>query len=200
MIPTATPAATPSASRVARPASPASPCPLRALGPDEMAALQRKLVAFARRSLRDPHAAEDAAADTLLALLEAPAAYRGESQLHTYAIGVLKHKIVDRIRGRSRESTEEPATLELEADHAPGPEARLDDAQQVDRFWRTLRGAVGGLPQRLRTAFWLRDVVDCDTRTLCDHLQVTEGHAHVLLHRARRQLRNDWHAAEAALA
>ena len=191
----------------ALPASPrasahaASSCPLRSLDSRELADLQRRLVAYARRALRDPHAAEDVAADAMLALLESPGAFRGESQLQTYAIGVLKHKIVDRIRGRARESSEDPMLLEQQADDgSPGPEATLDEAQQAERFWRTLRGALGTLPARLRTTFWLRDVVEWDTRALCEHLEVTENHAHVLLHRARRQLRAEWPAAEAALA
>jgi RNA polymerase sigma-70 factor (ECF subfamily) len=181
--------------------SPRPPCSLQALDAGEIAALQKKLVAYARRALRDAHAAEDVAADTLLALLESPGAFRGDSQLQTYAIGVLKHKIIDRMRGRSRETAEDPSVLELQTDEAvPSPDVALEEAQQVDRFWRTLRGALGTLPARLRTAFWLRDVGEWETSALCDHLGVTEGHAHVLLHRARRQLRAQWPAAEAALA
>jgi RNA polymerase sigma-70 factor (ECF subfamily) len=171
---------------------------LQALAPQELDALRRKMVAFARRTLHDQHAAEDAVADTLLALLEAPAAFRGEAQLQTYAIGVLKHKIVDTIRGRSRETVADPAQFDLEADGAAGPELALQQSREVEQFWRTLRAALATLPERLRTTFWLRDVVEWDTRALCEHLGVTEGHAHVLIHRARRQLRAHWPAPDTA--
>jgi len=173
---------------------------LHALAPAELDALRRKMVAFARRSLYDPHAAEDAVADTLLALLEAPTAFRGEAQLQTYAIGVLKHKIVDAIRGRTRETAADPALLDAAPDTAPGPEEAYEQARQVEQFWRTLRGALGALPERLRTTFWLRDVGEWDTNALCAHLGVTEGHAHVLIHRARRQLRAEWPDGDSALA
>ena len=70
--------------------------------------------------------------------------------------------------------------------------------REVEQFWRTLRAALATLPERLRTTFWLRDVVEWDTRALCEHLGVTEGHAHVLIHRARRQLRAHWPAPDTA--
>jgi len=176
--------------------------------PESLSRLRGTMVSFARRRLRDLAAAEDAASEALLALLESPGAFRGESQLQTYAIGVLKHKIVDAIRAGARESASEPDLLDGpdlregadDADDrgwAAAPDLRLERTQQQEAFWRTLRGALHGLPQRLRTVFWMRDVGEWDTPAICRHLGITEGHAHVLVHRARRQVRERWEAAAA---
>ena len=68
------------------------------------------LLRYASLQLRDPHAAEDAVQETLLAALAGEASFAGRSNLRTWLTGILKHKIIDAIRRLSREST----TMDLE--------------------------------------------------------------------------------------
>jgi RNA polymerase sigma-70 factor, ECF subfamily len=75
---------------------------------EELSALHKPLLRFAKLQLRDDAAAEDAVSATLLAILEKPAALQGGSSLRTYATGILKHKLVDHIRRCSREVAIEP--------------------------------------------------------------------------------------------
>ena len=53
--------------------------------------------------LRDQTAAEDAVQETLLAALQAGAAYAGRSSVKTWLVGILKHKIIDTHRRQARE-------------------------------------------------------------------------------------------------
>jgi RNA polymerase sigma-70 factor (TIGR02943 family) len=69
----------------------------------ELEALRPQLMKFARLQLRNPAWAEDAVSETLLAALEHPQAFAGRSQLKTWLIGILKHKLVDQIRRHGRE-------------------------------------------------------------------------------------------------
>jgi RNA polymerase sigma-70 factor (ECF subfamily) len=50
---------------------------------DELAALRVPLLRFAQLQLRESGAAEDVVSETLLAMLERPAAFEGRSSLRT---------------------------------------------------------------------------------------------------------------------
>ena len=71
----------------------------------EVQALRAQLLRFARLQLRNDDWAEDAVSETVLAALEAPQRFAGRSQLKTWLIGILKHKLVDQLRRHAREAT-----------------------------------------------------------------------------------------------
>jgi RNA polymerase sigma-70 factor (ECF subfamily) len=164
---------------------PERPMSLHLLDSQRLGQLRRRLVAYARRGLSDGHAAEDAAQETLTAMLAAPDRFRGESALETYAIGILQHKITDIHRARGREA---PGADTVIAE----PEA-VDEHEDIDtaRFWKMLRASLHRLPQRERTVFWLRDVTEWPTDAVSAYLGINDNHVHVLLHRARGKLKKD---------
>src|SRR6187431_2666312 len=61
-------------------------------------ALRPQLLRFARAQLRNDAWSEDAVGDTVLAALAKPQAFAGQSQLKTWLVGILKHKLIDQIR------------------------------------------------------------------------------------------------------
>ena len=65
--------------------------------------LRPQLLRFAQAQLRNEAWAEDAVSETVLAALAKPQAFAGQSQLKTWLIGILKHKLIDQIRRHSRE-------------------------------------------------------------------------------------------------
>jgi RNA polymerase sigma-70 factor (ECF subfamily) len=69
----------------------------------QLVAQRDYLMRFARLQLRNEAWAEDAVSDTLLAALAKPQAFQGRSQLKTWLVGILKHKIIDSLRLRKRE-------------------------------------------------------------------------------------------------
>jgi RNA polymerase sigma-70 factor (ECF subfamily) len=71
----------------------------------QVQALRPQLLRFARTQLRNDAWAEDAVSDTLLAALEKPQSFSGQSQLKTWLVGILKHKVVDQLRRHTREAT-----------------------------------------------------------------------------------------------
>jgi len=66
-------------------------------------ALRPQLLKYAQMQLRNSSWAEDAVSETLLAALEKPQSFSGSSQLKTWLIGILKHKLIDQIRRNCRE-------------------------------------------------------------------------------------------------
>jgi RNA polymerase sigma-70 factor (ECF subfamily) len=162
------------------------------LSAQELRSLRNGLVSFARRGLRDCAAAEDAAQETLLVLLESPQRYRAAAAFRSYATGVLKHKITDALRRRGRELPLEPA---YDAADERAVDTEGDSGPDRHAFWRDIRQRLARLKPRERTVFWLREVNEWDTPQICRHVGVTQGHAHVLYYRARRDLRAQWSSA-----
>lgn len=164
--------------------------------------LRPVLLKYARLQLRNPAWAEDAVSETVLAALEKPQAFAGNSQLKTWLIGILKHKLVDQIRKNSREmsttSTEEDGVDldELlfaadghwrEAQHDWGnPE---DVLRQMD-FMKVLEACVDKLPGQQGRLFMMREWLELESDEICKELAITPTNLWVMLHRARLRLRD----------
>jgi DNA-directed RNA polymerase specialized sigma24 family protein len=69
----------------------------------QIVALQDYLLKFARLQLRNDAWAEDAVSETMLAALAKPQSFGNRSQLKTWLVGILKHKVIDTLRHHHRE-------------------------------------------------------------------------------------------------
>jgi RNA polymerase sigma-70 factor (ECF subfamily) len=167
----------------------------------QIESLRPALLKYARLQLRNPAWAEDAVSETLLAAIEKPQSFAGASQLKTWLIGILKHKLVDQIRRNSREvsttaSTEDGEDLDdllfaadghwREAQHDWGnPE---DALRQVD-FMKVLEACVEKLPGQQGRLFMMREWLELESEEICKELSITPTNLWVMLHRARLRLR-----------
>jgi len=162
-------------------------------------ALRPQLLKYAQMQLRNSSWAEDAVSETLLAALEKPQSFSGSSQLKTWLIGILKHKLIDQIRRNCREmSTTAEDGEDLDDDlfkpdghwryspkHWGDPEHCLD---QLD-FMRVLEACVEHLPGQQGRLFMMREWLELDTEEICKELKLSPTNLWVMLHRARLRLR-----------
>lgn len=181
----------------------------------QVEALRPQLVRYARSQLRNDAWAEDAVSDTLLAALEKPQAFGGQSQLKTWLVGILKHKVIDQLRRHHREatvlSTDDESDLDEllfdQGDHwreAPqdwgNPEACLGERQ----FFEVLEACMERLPATQGRVFMMREWLELETDEICKELAITSTNLWVLLHRARLRLRecmqDHWFASRGARA
>jgi RNA polymerase sigma-70 factor (TIGR02943 family) len=162
--------------------------------------LRPQLLRFARTQLRNDAWAEDAVSDTLLAALEKPHAFGGLSQLKTWLVGILKHKVIDQLRRHSREATVLDSDDSEDLDEAlfaadghwraaqpawGNPEACIGERQ----FFVVLEGCVEHLPPVQARVFLMREWLELGTEDICKELSITATNLWVLLHRARMRLR-----------
>ncbi len=170
--------------------------------PDQIAELRPALMRFARLQLRNDAVAEDVVSETMLALLERPAAFAGRSSLRTFATGVLKHKIVDHLRRAGREAPLAGEACADDADlfdalfHADGhwvdpPPAWGDpDTTFAQReFFEVLQACIDHLPASLARLFMMREWLELETDEISRELGVTANNVFVMLYRARMRLR-----------
>ena len=160
------------------------------------------LVRFAQLQIRNQALAEDAVQDALIAVLEKPDRFNGQSTLRTYVTGILKFKIIDCLRASSRERQIDTAEDQSEDDaidslfKADGhtreqpmawgdPDATLE---QKD-FFKVLEICLEKLPAKTARIFMMREWLELETDEICKELAITTSNAWVLLYRARMRLR-----------
>jgi RNA polymerase sigma factor (sigma-70 family) len=152
------------------------------------------LLRSAGNRLRNPHWAEDAVSETLLAALQRrPDFHTDPGRVRAWLFGILRHKVADQLRLHLGDAGA-PAPYALDEDlpdeigdpcpHAD-PMHRVAEAQ----FIRALHGQLERLPQAHARAFVLRDCLGIDTADICEELAVTAGNLWVMLHRTRHRLR-----------
>lgn len=165
--------------------------------------LRPDLLRFARLQLRNDHWAEDVVSETILAILEKPAAFAGQSALKTYVIGILKHKIVDYLRGARREV--QVAVDEGESDSEAFDTLFLADGHWRDpppdwgnpessfarvEFFEVLQVCLDRLPPAIGRIFMMREWLELDTEEICKELEISSSNCWVMLYRARMRLRD----------
>ena len=160
------------------------------------------LVRFAHLQIRNHALAEDAVQDALIAVLEKPERFAGQSSLRTYVTGILKFKIIDCLRASTRERQIETCDDQSEDDAidalfiADGhtreqplawgdPDATLE---QKD-FFKVLEVCLEKLPAKTARIFMMREWLELETDEICKELAITTSNAWVLLYRARMRLR-----------
>jgi RNA polymerase sigma-70 factor (TIGR02943 family) len=168
----------------------------------QIEALRPVLLKYARLQLRNEAWAEDAVSETLLAALEKPQAFGGLSQLKTWLIGILKHKLVDQIRKNSRElsttasgdDAEDLDDLLFAADghwrDNPHDWGNPEDALRQLDFMKVLEACVEKLPGQQGRLFMMREWLELESDEICKELAITPTNLWVMLHRARLRLRD----------
>lgn len=170
---------------------------------EQIVALQDYLLKFARLQLRNNAWAEDAVSETVLAALAKPQSFGNRSQLKTWLIGILKHKVVDALRHHHREVStldgsddERFDPLEGIAFHADGHFAEQpadwgDPEQQASsqQFFDILELCASQLPASQGRLFLMREWLELSSEEICKELQLTPTNLYVQLHRARLRLR-----------
>jgi RNA polymerase sigma-70 factor (ECF subfamily) len=163
--------------------------------------LRPQLLRFARAQLRNDAWAEDAVSESLLAALEKPQSFGGQSQLKTWLVGILKHKVVDQLRRHTREATilvdEDGEDLDeslFAADghwrNAPQDWGDPDAACSRKQFFEVLQVCCEKLPPVQARVFMMREWLELESDEICRELAITSANLWVLLHRARLRLRD----------
>lgn len=145
--------------------------------------------------------AEDLVQETLLAAWRGRDGFQGLSGERTWLVAILKHKIDDHFRLRSRRPVD--ATIEEAGDHdgaffddagnwVIGPEHwRNEPTVQFESagFWRVVQQCLAELPENQRESFILREIEGNETDSVCKSLAISATNVYVLLHRARLRMR-----------
>lgn len=173
---------------------------------NELADHRGYLMRFARLQLRNDAWAEDCVSETLLAALAKPQSFGNRSQLKTWLVGILKHKVVDMLRQRAREVSLDAAAEAVDGDAGHGLDALVfkadghfaqapadwGDPQQAlnsRQFFAVLEACTDKLPAAMGRVFLMREWLELGSDEICKELGLTPTNLYVQLHRARLRLR-----------
>ena len=168
----------------------------------QLEALRPLLLRFAMLQLRNAAQAEDVVQDALIAVLEKPERFAGQSSLRTYVTGIMKYKIIDVLRAAGRMRQIDTWDDQSEADAVDALFAADGHALQAPRDWgdpaasfaqqdffRVMQVCLDKLPAQTARVFMMREWLELDTEEICKELGITTANAWVILYRARVRLR-----------
>jgi RNA polymerase sigma-70 factor (ECF subfamily) len=169
----------------------------------QLAEHRNYLLRFARLQLRNDAWAEDAVSETLLAALSKPQSFGNKSQLKTWLVGILKHKVLDTFRHNAREVSldvapesdghEELDLLIFKTDghfaQAPSDWGNPEQDLSSRQFFVVLEACTEKMPAALGRVFLMREWLELSSEEICKELNLTSTNLYVQLHRARLRLR-----------
>jgi len=155
-----------------------------------------RLLAVARRLLRNDEDAKDAVQEAFISAFRSLHSFEGNCLLSTWLHRVAVNAALMKLRSRRRKPEESieallPAFLE-DGHHASHPPEWRDSAEALlarreDRDF--IRGCIDELPEMYRTVPILRDIQELDAEEAARILGVSRNLVKVRLHRARQALR-----------
>ena len=160
------------------------------------------LFRIARSRVNSRELAEDLVQETFLAAVRGAENFEGRSSVRTWLVGILKNKIIDYIRKKSRTEKHEVAMDDPEemqrnfnslgiwtsflSNWAKSPDKALEDQE----LFAVLEKCIQKLPGKAKEVFLLRTFEQIDSEEICNVLNISSSNLWVLLHRARLKLRD----------
>jgi RNA polymerase sigma-70 factor (ECF subfamily) len=178
--------------------------------PQFLEEIRRTMIKFAMMQLGDKHMAEDVVQEAILGALKNSQQFQGESAFKTWLFAILKNKIIDLIRHKSRHITIGSMTEDDEANLDELFDQKgmwLDDERPVawsnpeqtaidKQFWLVLEICLEHLPKKQGQIFMMREYLGLEVKEIEASLDLTVTNINVLLYRARLRLRecleNNW--------
>jgi RNA polymerase sigma-70 factor (TIGR02943 family) len=169
---------------------------------DQLVEHRTYLLRFARLQLRNDAWADDAVSETLLAALSKPQSFGNRSQLKTWLVGILKHKVIDILRKQVREVSWLGDGDENEGDELDKISFKTDghftdtpcewgnphETLQQQQFFTVLNACIERLPPAQGRLFLMREWLELSSEEVCKELTLTPTNLYVQLHRARLRL------------
>lgn len=162
---------------------------------------RRPMLRFALLHLQPYEEAEDAVQDALAAALGVDPTTLENADPRRYLFGILRNKVMDRLRRRYRSevSYHEAFDDELdnilfdERDHwvkgmAPQVWNTPDEQLQSEQFFVVVDICVNRLPEKPARVFSMKEFLDCDTDEICTTLGISKADYWQCMSRARKQI------------
>ena len=155
-----------------------------------------RMLAVARRFLRNEEDARDAVQEAFLSAFRSIDRFQGGSRLSTWLHRIVVNAALMKLRSQRRKPEEsiEPLLPRFQEDGFPVQPAvgwREPAELQLERreIRDLVRRSIDRLPESYRTVLLLRDIEEFDTRETATFLEISENAVKIRLHRARQALR-----------
>lgn len=174
--------------------------------------LRQQMIKFAFLQLSSLPQAEDVVQEALTSAFQHLDSFKGRAAFKTWVFAILKNKIIDVIRQKSRlvAMTElfkdEESELSIDAlFDASGhwhkyevPQAWQSPEEMMEQadFWIIFEACLNHLPAKYAQVFMMREVIELSSNEICSKLELSISNFNVLMYRSRTRLRecleNKW--------
>lgn len=169
---------------------------------EQISDLRSDMLRFAVLQLRDAHLAEDIVHEAIAAALKSNS-FEGRAGLKTWVFSILRNKIVDVIRERSRHPQqslidEDGGELDDQfdahdhwrKDRQPTDWLQPEQMLENEQFWVVFEACLNHLPENTARIFMMREHLGLEVSEICTELSISESNCWVVMHRARMRLRS----------
>lgn len=163
---------------------------------------------FAIKRVNNEDIAQDLVQETFLGGLKSKEGFDGNSSEKTWLFAILKYKIIDYYRDKSKRKS-----ISLQGDEGedldyyffeknghinnktfPAERFELaDDGLNNKEFYQVLNNCLDKIPSKLASVFKLKMLLEEKSEAICNVLNISDANYWVILHRAKLQLRACMH-------
>ncbi|WP_182004022.1 RNA polymerase factor sigma-70 [Acinetobacter lactucae] len=174
--------------------------------------LRQQMIKFAFLQLSSLPQAEDVVQEALTSAFQHLDSFKGRAAFKTWVFAILKNKIIDVIRQKSRlvAMTElfkdEESELSIDAlfdasghwHKYEAPQAWQSPEEMMEQadFWIIFEACLNHLPAKYAQVFMMREVIELNSNEICSKLELSISNFNVLMYRSRTRLRecleNKW--------
>lgn len=174
--------------------------------------LRQQMIKFAFLQLSSLPQAEDVVQEALTNAFQHLDSFKGRAAFKTWVFAILKNKIIDVIRQKSRlvAMTElfkdEESELSIDAlfdasghwhkYEAPQAWQSPEEMMEQSDFWIIFEACLDHLPAKYAQVFMMREVIELSSNEICSKLELSISNFNVLMYRSRTRLRecleNKW--------
>ncbi|WP_087089256.1 RNA polymerase factor sigma-70 [Acinetobacter pittii] len=174
--------------------------------------LRQQMIKFAFLQLSSLPQAEDVVQEALTSAFQNLDSFKGRAAFKTWVFAILKNKIIDVIRQKSRLVAmselfkDEESELSIDAlfdasghwHKYEAPQAWQSPEEMMEQadFWIIFEACLGHLPAKYAQVFMMREVIELSSNEICSKLELSISNFNVLMYRSRTRLRecleNKW--------
>lgn len=180
--------------------------------PDFLQDLRQQMIKFAFLQLSSLPQAEDVVQEALTSAFQNLDSFKGRAAFKTWVFAILKNKIIDVVRQKSRlvamSELFKDEESELSVDElfdasghwhkyeAPQAWQSPEEMMEQSDFWIIFEACLDHLPAKYAQVFMMREVVELSFNEICSKLELSISNFNVLMYRSRTRLRecleNKW--------
>ncbi len=174
--------------------------------------LRQQMIKFAFLQLSSLPQAEDVVQEALTSAFQHLGSFKGRAAFKTWVFAILKNKIIDVIRQKTRlvamtelfknEETELSIDALFDASghwhkyEAPQAWQSPEEMMEQADFWIIFEACLNHLPAKYAQVFMMREVIELSSNEICSKLELSISNFNVLMYRSRTRLRecleNKW--------
>ncbi|WP_301098783.1 sigma-70 family RNA polymerase sigma factor [Otariodibacter sp.] len=165
--------------------------------------IRSQMLKFAILQLKDVDLAEDVVQEAFLSAYKNINSFKGGAAFKTWIFTILKNKIIDLIRYKSRTITVSDIDQDDDTNaffdekdhwnlsyHEPNEWKNIQSSVYKKQFWTVFETCLMVLPTHQGRIFMMREYLEMDSKEICQECDISTSNLHVILYRARLQLQS----------